>query len=131
PQWSICAWLSSTHSMSLGSNGNGASLRASSSRPPWYMPQSSSTVCLEVEIMWQEPVTESTAPQNRIFMLWRSPFVQGLQRQLEQPRHQRRSFFHALSLRGVSLAERPRRGGQAAVVQAEGHRRAVVRAAFQ
>src|SRR5690348_1953081 len=62
----MCAWLSTSTSMVFGSNGKSAALRASASRSPCTMPQSSRTRFPPTLTRWHEPVTSPAAPWNSI-----------------------------------------------------------------
>ena len=62
PEWSRCAWVSSTASMVTGSKASGSRLRAKSAREPWKAPQSTSTRAPAASRRWQDPVTVIAAP---------------------------------------------------------------------
>ena len=64
PQWSRCAWVSTTASSVAGSTPSGTLLRMDSSGPPWNMPQSTSTRARPVSTRWREPVTVRAPPRK-------------------------------------------------------------------
>src|SRR5688572_28809772 len=68
----MCACESTTASMPRASKGNGSRLRASASRPPWIIPQSSRSSFAPIRMMWQEPVTSPAAPKNSSCMAGRT-----------------------------------------------------------